>query len=90
LLTHEERPADEEKDVKSVTRWIEANSKRTTAAALERLKEAPIERLDAEVACLLRLHGFAAVRSAFVELLEWAPLQDFPALRDVFRQRFAH
>jgi hypothetical protein len=77
--------------VKSVTQWIEAHGKRRGAVeVLARLEEAPIGRLNAEVARLLRTHGFAAVRSALIELLEWAPREDFPALRDVFRERFAH
>jgi hypothetical protein len=77
--------------VKSVTQWIETHGRRRGAAeALARLRETPAERVDAEVARLLHTHGFAAVRSALIELLEWAPRDDFAALRDVFRERFAH
>ena len=77
--------------MKSVTEWVEAHGKRRGAVeALAQLRETPIERLDAEMARLLRTHGFAAVRSALIDLLEWAPREDFPALRDVFRERFAH
>jgi hypothetical protein len=77
--------------VKSVTQWIEAQGRRRGATeALARLRETPAERVEAEVSRLLRDHGFAAVRSALIELLEWAPREDFVALRDVFRERFAH
>jgi hypothetical protein len=77
--------------MKSVTRWMETHGKRRGAAeVLARLKDTPIERVDVAVASLLRTHGFVAVRAAFVELLEWAPLEDFPVLRAVFRERFAH
>jgi hypothetical protein len=91
LLGDRQQIADEEPSVKSVTQWIEAHGKRRGAVeVLAQLEDMPLERRDAGVSCLLRTHGFAAVRSAFIELLEWAPREDFPALRDVFRERFAH
>lgn len=77
--------------MKSVMRLIEAVGRRDRPATIaERLKDAPVERLEVEIARMLREHSFTTVRAAFTELLEWAPVEDFPRLREIFRKRFAN
>jgi len=82
---------DGEKNMKSITRWIGVFGRRDRTVTLaERLKETPLEGLDAEVGRLSRAHGYTEVRAAFIELLGVAPLAHFAVLRTVFMKHFAH
>jgi hypothetical protein len=85
------RLSETEKSVKSVMRLIEFFASRDRSTTLlERLRETPLQALDAEVAKLKRERGFAEVRTAFIDLLGVAPLEHFPVLRIVFMKHFAH
>jgi hypothetical protein len=77
--------------MKSVKRLIEFfGSRDRSTTLLDRLRETPPQRLDAEVARLKREHGFSDVRAAFIGLLGVAPLEHFPMLRIVFMKHFSH
>jgi hypothetical protein len=85
------RLSEREKSVKSVMRLIEFFAGRDgSTTLLDRLRQTPLQTLDAEVGRLKREHGFAEVRAAFIDLLGVAPLEHFPVLRIVFMKHFAH
>jgi hypothetical protein len=85
------RLSEREKSVKSVMRLIEFFAGRDgSTTLLDRLRQTPLQGLDAEVGRLKRDHGFAEVRAAFIDLLGVAPLEHFPVLRIVFMKHFAH
>ena len=61
-----------------------------SATLLAQLRRTAPDDLDAKVTRLKELHPDSEVRTAFIELLGVAPIEDFPVLRTVFLKHFAH